>query len=148
MKQGSNNYEKMKNKINELHKYISNSRKDNAHKLSRQLVNENQVIITETLNIKGMIKNKKLSNSIADAGWYQLLTLIKYKLEWEGKHFIQIDRFYASSKLCSACSSKNIMLTLRDREWVCSNCQTVHDRDINASNNIRKEGLRMLGMAI
>lgn len=126
--------------------HIANQRKDFAHKLSTQLANENQVIILETLNIKGMVKNKKLSKAISDAGWYQFITFLKYKLEWQGKHFIQIDRWYASSKLCSKCNEKHVTLTLNERQWVCSHCGSVHDRDENAAINIRNYGLQILGL--
>ena len=142
--EGSKNYEKAKAKLNKHHSKIKNSRNDFLHQLSRQICNENQVVVLETLNIKGMIKNKHLSKSISDAGWSKFIGYLKYKLEWEGKHLIQIDRFYASSKICSACGNKNIMLTLNDREWVCSHCHTKHDRDENASINIRQEGIKLL----
>lgn len=118
------------------------------HKLSRKLVNENQVIVVEDLNIKGMIKNHKLAKSISDAGWYKFVTYLKYKLEWQGKQLVKIDRFFASSKLCNHYGTKNIMLTLSDREWKCSKCNTNHDRDINASLNIRDEGMRLLSLEI
>ena len=147
MIESSKNYEKMKLKINELHSYIANCRKDYTHKLSRQIVNENQVIVMETLNIKGMIKNKHLSKLISDAGWYKLITFIKYKAEWAGKLFLQVDNFFASSKLCNVCGEKNIMLTLNTREWICSSCNTIHDRDENASLNLRWEGIKFLGIA-
>ncbi|MCA1075894.1 transposase [Clostridium bowmanii] len=125
---------------------VANQRKDFMHKLSRKLVNENQVIVVENLNIKGMIKNHKLAKSISDAGWYKFVTFLKYKLEWQGKQLVKVDRFFASSKLCNNCGSKNIMLTLSDREWTCSKCNQKHDRDINASLNIRSEGMRVLGI--
>lgn len=140
----SNNFLKAKKKLNKHHTYIKNQREDFLHKLSRKIVNENQVIVLENLNIKGMVKNRKLSKAISDAGWYKFITYLSYKTEWEGKYLIQVDRFYASSKLCSVCGSKNIMLTLNNREWICSKCHTKHDRDENASINIRKEGIRIL----
>lgn len=140
----SSNYKKAQIKLAKLHKKISNQRLDNAHKLSRRLTNENQVVILEDLNIKGMIKNKKLSKAISDAGWSKFMSLLKYKLEREGKYYIEIDRWFASSKICSHCGEKHIMLTLNERVWVCSNCETKLDRDENASKNIREEGIRML----
>jgi putative transposase len=142
----SQNFIKAKHKVADLQLHIANQRKDFAHKLSTQLANENQVVILETLNIKGMVKNKKLSKAISDAGWYQFITFLKYKLEWQGKHFIQIDRWYASSKLCSACNEKHVALTLSDREWVCSHCGSTHDRDENAAINIRNHGLQTLSL--
>jgi len=144
--EGSKNYLKAKEKLNLMHAQVANQRKDFMHKLSRKLVNENQVIVVEDLNIKGMIKNHKLAKSISDAGWYKFETFLKYKLEWQGKQLVKIDRFFASSKLCNHCGTKNIMLTLSDREWTCSKCNQKHDRDINASLNIRSEGMRVLGL--
>lgn len=146
--EGSKNYLKAKERLNSVHSQVANQRNDFMHKLSRKLVNENQVIVVEDLNIKGMIKNHKLSKSISDAGWYKFTTYLKYKLEWQGKQLVKIDRFFASSKLCNHCGTKNIMLTLSDREWKCSKCNTNHDRDINASLNIRDEGMRLLGLKI
>jgi len=95
-----------------------------------------------------MVKNRISSKSISDAGWYQFLTFLKYKLAWQGKLLVQVDRFYASSKLCSTCDEKHIGLTLSDREWVCSSCGSVHDREENASINIRNKGLEMLGLSL
>ena len=143
----SKNYIKAKNKLNEMHAKIANQREDFCHQLSRRLVNENQVVVVENLNIKGMVKNKNLAKAIQDAGWSKFLTFLKYKLEWEGKHYIEIDRFFASSKICSTCGEKKLMLSLNEREWICSSCNTHHDRDENASINIRQEGIRKLGLA-
>jgi putative transposase len=146
--EGSKNYLKAKERLNLIHSKVANQRKDFMHKLSRKLVNENQVIVVEGLNIKGMIKNHKLAKSISDAGWNKFTTYLKYKLEWQCKQLVKIDRFFASSKLCNHCGTKNIMLTLSDREWKCSKCNTNHDRDINASLNIRDEGMRLLCLEI
>lgn len=143
-KKGSKNFIKAKNRVNKVHEKIANQRKDFHHQLSRKLVNENQVVIVEDLNIKGMVKNKKLAKSISDAGWSRFITYLDYKLKLEGKHLIKVDRWFASSKLCSVCNDKNIMLALNDRVWACSNCGTEHDRDINASLNIRSEGISKL----
>ena len=134
-------------KVSKMHSKIANQREDFCHQLSRRLVNENQVIVVENLNIKGMVKNPKLAKAIQDAGWSKFLTFLKYKLEWEGKYYVEIDRWFASSKICSNCGEKKLMLALNEREWVCSSCQTHHDRDENASINIRQEGMRMLGIA-
>jgi len=142
----SQNFKKAKHKVADLQLHIANQRKDFAHKLSTQLANENQVVILETLNIKGMVKNKKLSKAISDAGWYQFITFLKYKLKWQGKYLVQIDRWYASSKLCSNCNEKHVTLTLNERQWVCSHCGSVHDRDENAAINIRNYGLQILGL--
>ncbi len=141
----SQNFIKAKHKVADLQEHIANQRKDFAHKLSTKLADENQVVILETLNIKGMVKNKRLSKAISDAGWYQFIAFLKYKMGWQGKHLVQIDRWYASSKNCSGCGEKHIALTLNDREWVCSHCGTVHERDENAAINIRNKGLEILG---
>ena len=143
----SKNFNKAKLKVSKLQKKIANQRLDFCHQLSRKLCNENQVVIVENLNIKGMVKNKNLAKAIQDAGWNKFLTFLKYKLEWEGKHYIEVDRWFASSKICSHCGEKKLMLSLNEREWVCSSCNTHHDRDENASINIRQEGMRMLNIA-
>jgi len=138
----SSNFYKATAKVAKMQEHISNQRKDFIHKLSTKIANENQIVILETLNIKGMVKNRKLAKAISDAGWYKFITFLKYKLEDQGKHFIQIDRWFASSKVCSHCNEKNVALSLNDREWACSCCGTVHERDENAAINIRNEGLR------
>lgn len=145
---GSSNFEKMSMKVAKLQEHIANQRKDFNHKLSTEIANENQVVILETLNIKGMVKNRKLAKAINDAGWYQFITFLKYKLEWQGKILLQIDKWFASSKLCSHCGEKKITLSLNEREWICSSCGTIHERDENAAKNIRNEGLRLLNMAV
>lgn len=142
----SQNFLKAKYKVADLQMHIANQRKDFAHKLSTQIANENQVVVLESLNIKGMVKNRKLSKAISDAGWYQFINFLKYKLEWQGKHLMQIDRWYASSKICSSCGEKHIGLTLSDRKWVCSHCAAEHERDENAAINIRNKGLETLGL--
>lgn len=109
-KKGSQNFIKAKKKVGRVHEKIANQRKDFAHQLSRKLVNENQVVVVEDLNIKGMVKNKKLAKSISDAGWNRFITYLDYKLKLEGKHLIKVDRWYASSKLCSTCGDKNKQL--------------------------------------
>jgi putative transposase len=140
----SSNYKKSQKKISKLHLHIANMRKDFLHKESRKLVNENQVIVLEDLNVKGMIKNKKLSRSIADVSWGMFKTFVSYKSEWDNKKVVIIDRFFPSSKECNGCHVKNTLLSLSDREWVCPKCGTVHDRDINAAKNIKEEGIRIL----
>ena len=143
----SNNFMKLSFKIAKLQEHIANQRKDFNHKLSTEIANENQVVILEDLNIKGMVKNKRLAKAINDAGWYQFITFLKYKLEWQGKIFIQLDKWFASSKLCSNCGEKKIALSLSERSWICSSCGSVHERDENAAKNIRNEGLKQLNMS-
>lgn len=141
---GSNNYKKLQKKISKLHLTITNQRKDFLHKESRKLVDENQVIVLEDLNVKGMIRNKKLARSIADVGWGMFKTFIKYKASCANKTVVLVDKLFPSSKLCNGCHTKNTMLSLSDREWICPSCGTKHDRDINASKNIKEEGIRIL----
>lgn len=139
---GSNNREKQKIKLANLHEQITNSRKDFHHKLSYKLTHDNQVdtIVMETLSINNMMKNKRLNRHIGDCAWFQFQTFLKYKCDWYGKNFVQIGRFEPSSKLCS-CGVINHELTLKYREWTCKSCGLTHDRDILASNNIKHIGL-------
>lgn len=146
MEKGSNNYRKQKDRVNKLHQKIANQRKDFAHKLTRRLADENQAVVVENLNIRGMVRNHHLAKAISDAGWYQFKTFLKYKLEENGGQMVEADRFYPSTKKCSVCGEKNPMITLSDREWVCPVCGTHHDRDENAAVNLRAEGLRLLAL--
>lgn len=134
---GSNNREKAKRQVSLLHKHISDCRKDFLHKLSYKLVNENQVISIEDLNVKGMVQNHKLAKHISDAGWGMFREMLTYKCEWYNRELYIADRFYASSKICSNCGEKNKSLKLKDRVWTCESCGTIHDRDINASMNLK-----------
>ena len=137
-KKGSNNRNKQRKKVAKLHKKIANQRKDFLHKVSHQIVHKNHgTICVEDLCVKGMVKNRKLAKSISDAGWGMFYNFLKYKSEWHGKNFLDIGRFEPSSKMCSVCGNIKSDLTLSDREWICSKCETKHDRDINASINIR-----------
>ncbi|NER21714.1 MAG: IS200/IS605 family element transposase accessory protein TnpB [Symploca sp. SIO1C2] len=141
---GSNNRNKTRIVVAKVHQKISRCREDFLHKLSRKLVDENQVIVVENLAIKGMVRNHKLAKSINDAGWGIFCTMLKYKAEWEGKTYLEIDRFFPSSKTCYVCLNQVGNLPLNIREWTCRKCKTHHDRDINAAINIREEGLRIL----
>jgi putative transposase len=139
-----NNRNKARKLVARVHSRIANVRADFLHKLSRKIVNENQVVCVENLNVKGMIKNRKLSKAISQVSWGMFKTMLKYKCEWAGKAYVEVDRFYPSSKTCSHCGTKIEKLPLDIREWTCSHCLTIHDRDINAAINIREEGLRIL----
>lgn len=143
-KKGSSNAKKARLKIANLSGKIQDTRKDYLHKLSKLLVNENQVICMESLKVKNMMKNKRLARAIGDAGWGMLVQFVKYKSQWYGRQFVQVDTFFPSSKQCSHCNGLNQALTLDDRVWTCPHCQKEHDRDITAAINIREEGLRML----
>ena len=137
------NYQKQKRKVAKLHEHVANCAKDFNHKLSRKLVEEYDLLAFENLNIEGMKKNHKLAYSIADVRWSQLLNFIQYKCHWYEKKFVQVDRFYASSKICSCCGTyhKDIVNSLSVREWICPDCGTHHDRDVNAAKNILNQAL-------
>ena len=139
---GSNGFEKQKLKVAKIHEKIASCRLDTLHKVSHQLVNENDLIVCEDLNVKGMIKNHKLSKHIADASWGNFVTLLQYKCDWYGKELVKVNRFYPSSKTCGDCGWINQELKLSDREWTCKNGHIL-DRDLNASRNILKEGLKI-----
>lgn len=143
-RKGSNNRNKARIKVAIVHTKITRCRKDFLHKLSRKLVDENQVIVVENLAVKNMVRNHKLAKSISDAGWGQFCTMLKYKAEWKRKTYIEVDRFFPSSKTCSNCLHQVDHLSLDIRSWQCPRCQTLHDRDVNAAINIRDEGLRIL----
>ena len=140
---GSNNRSKAIKEVALVHEKITNTRQDFLHKLSRKLVDENQVIVAEDLCLKGLARTK-LAKSIHDAGFGMLLNFLSYKLEREGGKLVQVDRFYPSTKTCSCCGFKNNLINLSVRDWICPNCQTHHDRDENAAKNLRAEGLRIL----
>ncbi len=142
---GSNNRNKTRIKLSILHESIKNKTNNYLHLISKQLIDENQVISIEDLNVKGMIKNHKLAESIQSLSFGRFREILTYKCDWYGRDLVVIDRFYPSSKLCSNCGYKNKDLTLNDRNWCCPVCDTNHDRDLNASININKEGLRIIG---
>lgn len=137
---GSNNYEKQKLKVARIHAKIADCRKDFLHKLSTNIVNENQVIILEDLAVKNMIKNRKLSKAISDAAWSTFVGMLKYKSEWYGRTFHQVNRWYPSSKTCSSCGHLHSKMPLSVRKFSCEKCGVTHDRDINAAKNILTVG--------
>ena len=147
-KKGSNNRNKAREKVAKVHSKISRCREDFLHKLSRKIVNKNQVIVLENLAVKNMVKNHNLASSISDCGWGMFGTMLNYKAEREGKIYLEIDRFFPSSKTCHVCLNQVSSLPLDVRTWTCEYCQTTHDRDINAAMNIRDEGLRILSLGI
>ncbi|MBE9169447.1 transposase [Pleurocapsales cyanobacterium LEGE 06147] len=142
---GSNNRNKSRKKVAKVHNKITRCREDFHHKLSRRIVNENQVIVVENLAVRNMVRNRSLSKAISQVGWGQFCTMLKYKAENEGKVYLEVDRFFASSKTCNNCLYQVSDLLLDLRFWDCPSCGTKHiDRDINAARNIRDEGLRIL----
>ena len=137
-----NKGKRTKNKLAKLHEKVANQRKYFLHKTSSKLISDNQTICIEDLNVKGMLANHKLALSISDCGWSMFVDMLEYKAEWYGKNILKIGRFEPSSKLCSCCGSINKELTLKDREWTCSKCNTLLDRDVNASINIKNFALK------
>ncbi|MDF5713234.1 MAG: RNA-guided endonuclease TnpB family protein [Rhizonema sp. NSF051] len=146
-KDGSKSRFKNKRLVAKIHERVSNSRQDFLHKLSTKLVNDNQVVVVENLNTLGMLRNHNLAKSISDAGWGIFTNFLSYKLERKGGLFIEIDRWFPSSKLCSNCFYQMSEMPLDVREWTCPHCGTHHDRDGNAAINIRAEGIRILKLA-
>lgn len=143
VKKRSNNREKARVRLAKKQNKITLTKKDRLHKISKQLINENQVIGIEDLNVKGMMKNRNLAESIQQLNFGEFRRILTYKSEWYGRDLIAVNRFFPSSKLCSSCKVINKKLSLSDREWTCSSCGTVHDRDHNASINIQDEALRI-----
>src|SRR5690606_31085230 len=142
----SRNYQKQKTKVAKVYEKITNTRKDFLHKLSFNIIKNHDVIAIEDLNVKGMVKNRKIAKAISDSSWSTFITMLTYKAEWYGKEIIKIDRWYPSSKTCSNC--KHLLtkaeLPLSVRSWDCPSCMQKNDRDINASINILNEGLKLV----
>jgi putative transposase len=131
-----------KKKLAKLHEDVVNKRKDFLHKVSTQLIRENQTIALETLAVKNMVKNHNLAQAISDASWSTFVSMLEYKADWHGKNILRIGQFAPSSKTCSNCGAINKELRLKDREWTCSSCSTVLDRDVNAACNIKSFALK------
>lgn len=140
---GSNNRARARIKVARVHARIVDRRRDHLHKLSTRLVRENQTIVIEDLNVRGMVRNHRLARAISDASWSDLRSMLAYKCQWYGRELVVIDRWYPSSKTCSACGALRDVMPLNVREWTCR-CGTTHDRDVNAAVNIRAAGLAVL----
>ena len=145
MQKGSNNRSKQRIKVAKLHEKVSNQRKDFLHKQSRQITNAYDCICIEDLDMKAMSRSLNFGKSVSDNGWGMFTTFLKYKLEEQGKKLVKVDKFFASSQICSACGYKNTKTkNLALRKWDCPQCGIHHDRDVNAAINIRNEGLRLV----
>lgn len=138
---GSNNRHKARTRVARLHARIADIRQDNLHQLTTRLIRENQTIVVEDLNIRGMVKNHRLARAISDASWSELIRQLSYKAEWYGRQLVKVDRWLPSSKVCSACGHQLERLPLSVRSWQCPSCGTSHDRDHNAARNILAAGL-------
>jgi len=141
---GSHRRQKAVRRLSRLHRLIARKREDFQHKVSKRLIDESQAVIAESLKVKNMMHNRRLSRSIADAGWGGFLTKLKYKAERTGKVFLQVDTFYPSSKTCPQCLQKFEGLTLSMRKWTCPHCGRINPRDYTAALNIKRQGIVQL----
>lgn len=135
---GSKRRERRKRRLAKLHAKVKQQRQDFQHKLTTRLVRENQALAVEDLNVAGMVKNRKLSRAISDAGWSSFKTMLEAKCDKYGRHITIVDRWYPSSQLCSECGKSGGRKELDVREWQCLYCGTIHDRDINAAVNLNR----------
>jgi putative transposase len=137
---GSANRARARRRVARVHARIADRRRDFLHKLSTRLVRENQAVVIEDLGVGNMLKNPSLARAIADTGWRQLRSMLEYKADWYGRELVVVDRWFPSSKLCSACGNRASMMPLAVREWRCAACDALHDRDVNAARNILAAG--------
>jgi putative transposase len=138
---GSANRAKAKAKVARAHRKVRNARRDFLHRTSTRLVREHDVIAVEDLNVSGMVRNRRLARAISDCGWGEFRSMLEYKCERHGRRLIAVDRWYPSSKTCTACGHLVGALSLSARHWTCPSCGTWHDRDVNAAKNILAAGL-------
>ena len=144
---GSKNREKARLRFAKLNEKIRNRKLNFLHDVTNHLIDENQVIVMEDLNVKGMVRNHKLAESISEVNWGEFRRILTYKAAWHGRQLVFIDRFYPSSKRCNHCGYIYKELTLKDRQWVCPKCDSLIDRDYNAALNILEEGERIIGLS-
>ena len=140
----SNNRNKARIKLAKVYKRITDKKQYYLHQVSNTLINENQVICMEDLNVKGMLRNHKLAESIQELNFGEFKRMLEYKANWYGRKLVFVDRFYPSSKTCNHCGYVNKKLKLSDRQWVCPDCGEIIERDYNAALNIRDEGIRLI----
>jgi len=138
---GSNNRNKAKLKVQKLHTKISNQRKDTLHKISNEITNQYDIICLETLNVRGLQKNRCLAKGIADVAWSEFIRQLEYKAQWKGKNVLKIEQWFPSSQICCNCGANSGKKGLNIRKWECPECHTKLDRDINAALNIKNYGL-------
>jgi putative transposase len=134
------NRAKARRKVARIHARITDRRRDSLHKLTTRLVRDNQVVVIEDLTVENMLKNHALARAIADAAWSEFRSMLEYKARWYGREVIVVDRWFPSSKLCSACGTVAEAMPLEVRSWACG-CGTTHDRGVNAAKNILAAGL-------
>ena len=145
MEKGSSNRNKQRIKVARIHRYINNQRNDYLHKLSKKIIDENQIICIEDLKVKNMEQDHNLARSIVDASWSRFVSMLIYKASWYGNTIIKVPANYASSQLCSLCGYQNKEVkNLKIRKWICPECGSIHDRDSNAAKNILSKGIEML----
>ena len=140
-KKGSKNRAKARHKVAKIHAKIADRRRDYQHKLSTQIIRENQIICVESLQVKDMVQNHSLAKAMSDVGWGEFVRQLEYKAKWYGRTLVRIDKFYPSSKRCFDCGHVLATLSLDVRVWTCPECGVIHDRDINAAKNIHAAGL-------
>ena len=144
---GSNNRNKKRIVVAKKFEKVSNQRNDFLQKLSTRIIRENQTVVLEDLNVKGMMGNHKLAGAIGDCSWSSFVKQLQYKADWYGREIIFVNRFFPSSKTCFDCGWINKNLTLKDRSWTCDACGVAHQRDLNAAKNIKKQGLNLKNMS-